>query len=114
MSGYRIDLYFHDNNLVIEIDENGLSDRNIAYEIKRKKTIEKELGCKFISTDPDKEDFDIFRTINEIFRQIKQSTKKVPRSKILARLLVIEFKSDNIIKSKAIKYICEKILPDYN
>ena len=37
MSGYRIDLYFHDNNLVIEIDENGISDRNIAYEIKGKK-----------------------------------------------------------------------------
>ena len=37
MLGYRIDLYFHDYNLVIEIDENGLSDRNIAYEIKRKK-----------------------------------------------------------------------------
>ena len=26
MLGYRIDLYFHDYNLVIEIDENGLSD----------------------------------------------------------------------------------------
>ena len=64
MLGYRIDLYFHDYNLVIEIDENGLSDRNIAYEIKRKKTIEQELGCKLISTDPDKEDIDIFRTIN--------------------------------------------------
>ena len=64
MLGYRIDLYFHDYNLVIEIDENGLSDRNIAYEIKRKKTIEQELGCKLISTYPDKEDIDIFRTIN--------------------------------------------------
>ena len=27
--GYRIDLYFHDYELTIEIDENGHSDRNI-------------------------------------------------------------------------------------
>ena len=45
---YRIDLYFHDYKLTIEIDENGHSDRNIDYKIKRQKTIEKELGCKFI------------------------------------------------------------------
>ena len=45
-------------------------------EIKRQKAIEKELSCKLIRIDPDKEDFDIFVTINEIFRNIKQSSKK--------------------------------------
>ena len=39
---------------------------------KETKTIEQE----FIRIDPDKEDFDSFRAINEIFRHIKQSTKK--------------------------------------
>ena len=34
---YRIPLYFHDYKLAIEIDENGHSDRNTAYEIKRQK-----------------------------------------------------------------------------
>ena len=29
------------------------------------------------------------------------------------RLLGLEFKSDNIIKSKAIKFIVKKVLPDY-
>ena len=38
---------------------------------------EQELGCKFIRIDPDKEDYDNFRAINEIFRHIKQSTKKI-------------------------------------
>ena len=57
--GYRIDLYFHDYKLAIEIDENERSDRNIDYEIKRQKIIiEQELGCEFIRTDPGKEDFD--------------------------------------------------------
>ena len=68
---YRIDLYFHDYKLAIEIDGNGHSDRNIDYEIKRQKAIEQELVCKFIRIDLDKEDFDIFRAINEIFRHMK-------------------------------------------
>ena len=82
---YRIDLYFQDYKLAIEndveIDENGHSDRNINSKIKRQKAIEQEIGCKFIRIDLDKEDFDIFRAINEIFRHIKQSTKKTLISK---------------------------------
>ena len=74
---YSIELYFHDYKLAIEIDENGHSDRNIDYEIKRQKVIEQELGCKFVRIDPDKEDFDIFKTVREIFRHVKQSTKKL-------------------------------------
>ena len=63
-------MYFHDYKLAVEIDENGLSDRNIDRKIKRQRVIEQELGCKFIRIDPDEEDFDIFRAINEVFRQI--------------------------------------------
>ena len=36
---YTIDLYFHDYKLTIEIYENGHSDRNIDYEIKKQKAI---------------------------------------------------------------------------
>ena len=35
------------------------------------------MSCKFIRIDPDEGDFVIFRAINEIFRHIKQSTKKL-------------------------------------
>ena len=38
-----MDLYFHDYKLAIEINENGQSERNIDYEIKRQKPIEQEL-----------------------------------------------------------------------
>ena len=54
---YRIDLYFHDYKLTIEIDENGHSDWNIDYEIKIQKGTEQERGCKFIRIDSDKEDW---------------------------------------------------------
>ena len=49
------------------------------YEIKIQKAIEQKLGCKFIRIDPNKEDFDIFRTISEILKHIKQLTKKPNR-----------------------------------
>ena len=71
MLACRIDLYFLDYRLVIEIDENGHSNRNIDYELKRKKEIEQELHFVFIWTDPNKEDFVTFNAINEIFRYIK-------------------------------------------
>ena len=51
---YKTDLYFHDYKFAIEIDENGHSNRNIDYEVKRQKAIEEELGGKFIQFDLDK------------------------------------------------------------
>ena len=51
--GYRIDFYFHDYKLPVEVDENGQKDKNIDHEIQRQKAIEKELGCEFIRINPD-------------------------------------------------------------
>ena len=58
---YRIDFYFCDYKLAIEIDENGQSDRNIDSEIKIQKAIKQGNCCKFIGSHPDKEDFNIFK-----------------------------------------------------
>ena len=72
---YRIGHDFHDYKLAMERDVNGFSDSNFYYQIKSEKAIEQDFGCEFIRIDPDKEDFDAFNTINEIFRHIKQSSK---------------------------------------
>ena len=77
VSSYRIDLYFRDYKLPIEIDENRYSDRNVACEIKRQKAMEQELDYKFIRIDPDKEYFDVSRAINEIFRNISNQLKRL-------------------------------------
>ena len=45
-----------------------------------------------------KKDFHTLRAINEIFKYIKESTKKTLINKTLTRLLGLEFKSDNIRK----------------
>ena len=104
-SGYRIDLYFHNYNLAMKIDENRHSNRNIDYEINRQKAIEQKLVCRFIRIGPEKENFDIFRATDEKFRCIKQSTKKTLINKISTRSLGLEFKLDHIIKSKAMYFI---------
>ena len=113
--GYRIDLYFHDYKLVIEADEKGHEDRNIDHEIKRQKALEKELSCDFIRINPDEEDFNIFKAINEIHRQIKKLTKKSTKKylidELLNKLLRLEFKSNNSIKTNCLKYVVKKILP---
>ena len=111
--GYRIEWCFHGYKLAIKIDENGHRDRYIDDEKKNQKAIQQGLDCKFIRIDLYKEDFDIFRAINEIFRHIKQLTRNTLINKTSRRLLGLEFKPDNIIKSKVMKFIAKKILPDY-
>ena len=69
--GYRIDLYFHEYKLAIEVDELGHTNRNINNEIERQKELEKELNCVFIRINPDKKDFNIFKETNKIHRHIK-------------------------------------------
>ena len=45
---FRIDIYFSECFLAVEIDEKGHTDRDIIFEEKRQKALEKKLGCKFI------------------------------------------------------------------
>ena len=80
--GYRIDLYFHEYKLAIEVDELGHTNRNINNEIERQKALEKELNCIFIRINPDEKDFNIFKEINKIHRHIKKSFKKFLIDKI--------------------------------
>ena len=110
---YRIDLYFHKHKLSIEVDELGHADRNLDNEIERQKTLERELNCVFIRINPDEKDFNILKAINEIYRHIKNSSKKSLIDKISKRLLELEFKSNHSIKSKCLKWVVKNILPNY-
>ena len=75
--GYKIDFYLHEYQLAVEADELVHSNRNIDYEIQRQKAIEKKLGCVFIRINPDEENFNIFKAINEIHRHIEKSIKNI-------------------------------------
>ena len=69
------------------------------------RAIEQELGCSKINRD--EEEFDVFKTINEIL------LRKPIKINISTRLLGFDFKSDNNLKSKAMKFIVKEIFPDY-
>ena len=102
-----VDLYFHKYKLAIEIDELGHNDRNIDYEIQRKKALEKELDCVFIRINPNAIDFNIFKEISKIHRHInkltKERTKQKTKESIIDNLSKImlewEFKQHNEMKT---------------
>ena len=74
--GYRVNLYFHEYKLAIEVDELGHADRNINNEIERQKALKKELNYVFIRINPHEKDFNIFKPINEVYRNIENLSKK--------------------------------------
>ena len=78
---YRIDLYFHEYKLAIEVDELGHNDRNIDYEIQRQRALEKKLDCVFIRINPDVPDLNICKEINKMHRHINQLTKQQTEQK---------------------------------
>ena len=111
--GYRIDLYFHEYKLAIEVDELGHTNRNINNETETQKALEKELNCVFIRINPDEKDFNIFKEINKIQRRIKKLFKKLLIDKILKNLLKLKFKSNHLITTKTLKRVVKNILPNY-
>ena len=73
---YRIDFYFHEYKLAIEVDELGHNYRTINDETQRQRPLERELNCVFIRINPDAPDFNFNTQINKIHRHINQSTKQ--------------------------------------
>ena len=75
-------------------------------------------GITIIRTNPDAADFDMNRLINQIYKHIIKSTKKqtkVSTKKSLTDDLskrLLEFKSNHSIKSKCLKWVVKKNLPN--
>ena len=55
---FRIDIYFTEYCLAVEIDEKGHTDRDLIFEEKRQKALEKKLNCTFIRINTSKENYD--------------------------------------------------------
>ena len=66
---FRIDVYFNEFLLAVEIDEKGHTDRDLIFEEKRQKALETKLVCKFIrintSNDLDYEVGNIYTFIDK-------------------------------------------------
>ena len=109
---FRIDVYFTEYLLAVEIDEKGHTDRDVILEEKRQKALEKKSGCKFIRVNTGKEGYDAdyeasrIQTFISKFkdRQIKKLNKKLKNKKTEQKIWHV--KSLNKIKGKSKCPIC--------
>ena len=63
---FKINVYFSEYNLAVEVDEKGHTDRDLIFEKERQEALEKKFDCKFIRTNPNKENYDVFYEIGRI------------------------------------------------
>ena len=69
---FKIDIYLAKCCLALEIDEKGHIDRDLIFEEKRQKTLEKKLNCTFIRINTSKENFDVDYEVSKIQTFISQ------------------------------------------
>ena len=84
---FRIDIYFSECFLAVEIDEKEHTDREIIFEEKRQKALEKKLGCKFIriNTNNAKNGYDLDYEVGNVqafIDEFKNKTKKLEKQLI--------------------------------
>ena len=112
--GYRIDAYFLKYKLAIEVDEQGHRGRDFECDREKQKALEGGLGGKFIRINPAKENFSIFNEISKIHNKIVKSDRKSLLKRIYDRLLGLEFKLDNSITTKCLKWVVKNVFPEFN
>ena len=74
---YKIDLYFPEHKLAIEVDEKGHKERKKYDEEERENAIKEHLDCKFIRINPDKENFDMDIEIGKIYNHNNKPSEKL-------------------------------------
>ena len=98
----RIDFYFNNLLLAVESYEKGHTDRDLIFEEKRRKALEKELGCKFIRiyTSNAKNGYDVDYEVGNIEafidefknKKIKELEKKLIEEKEMREKLEKEMR----------------------
>jgi very-short-patch-repair endonuclease len=72
IGNYRLDLYFPEYKLAIEIDEDNHVFRDKNEEIERETYIKNKLQCTFIRFNPSVKFFNIGMIISQIFKHIRE------------------------------------------
>ena len=100
---FRIDVYFTKYSLAVEIDEKGHTDRDLIFEEKRQKALEKKLNCTFIRINTSKENYDAdyeasrIQTFISNFNKnkIKELEDKIKKLKLQLANLNVENNDNN-------------------
>ena len=125
---FRIDVYFTEYFLAVEIYEQNHEGRELIFEKKRQEVLEKKLGSKFIrinardaerSYDTDYEVSKIQTFISkfedrQLKKQKKNQTKKIKEKENKIKELEDEIKLETLInKLKCLKWIVKNVLTNY-
>ena len=81
---FRIDIYFRECLLVVEIDEKGQTDRGTIFEEKRQEALQKKIGCKFIriNTSNAKNGYNLDNQVGNVQTFIDEfKNKKIKKTK---------------------------------
>ena len=81
---FRVNIYFTEYFLAVEIDEKGHIDRDLIFEEKRQKALEKNLNCTFIRINTSKENYDADYEASRIQMFISKFKDKKNKSEIKA------------------------------
>ena len=110
---FRIDIYYSEYSLAVEIDEKGHTDRDFIFEEKRQKALEKKLGCKFIriNTSNVKNGYDLDYEVGNVQAFIDEFKNK--KIKKLEKQLIKEKEMREKVE-KEMREKLEKELKDKN
>ena len=110
---FRIDIYFSECFLAVEIDERGHTDRDLIFEEKRQKALEKKLGCKCIriNTSNAKNEYDLDYEVGNVQAFIDEFKNK--KIKKLEKQLIKEKEMREKVE-KEMREKLEKELKDKN
>ena len=72
---FRIDIFFTKYFLAVEIDQKGHTDRDLIFEKKRRKSLEKKINCEFIRINTSRENYDASYEASRIQTFISNSNK---------------------------------------
>ena len=95
---FRTDVYFNKFLLAVEIDEKGHTDRDLIFEEKRQKALEKKLGCKFIriNTSNAKNGYDLDYEVGNIEAFIDEFKNKKKIKELEAKIKELEDKNKKL------------------
>ena len=105
---FKIDIYLAKCCLAIEIDEKGHIDRDLIFEEKRQKALEKKLNCTFIRINTSKENFDVdyeasrIQTFISQFKDNKNKELKDEIEKLKLQLANLGVKNNEVNDKKLI------------
>ena len=72
---FRIDIYFTKYFLAVETDGKGHTDKDLIFEEKRQKALEKELNCEFVRINTSRGNYDASYEASRIQTFISNSNK---------------------------------------